>query len=94
MRQIINRIMAFLPCQLQGNPEHAILFVGRETKDDMSNKDIELTPNDYRVKGSKDAKRKEPIFQQGGLAFLLTYIVVGMAVLMAFIPLRDWLLGR
>jgi hypothetical protein len=56
-------------------------------------KDIDLTPKDYRVT-EKTAKRKEPIFQDGGLAFLITYVVVGMAVLMAFIPLRDWLLGR
>ncbi len=56
-------------------------------------KDIDLTPNDYRVV-EKATKRKEPIFQSGGLAFLITYIVVGMAVFMTFIPFRDWLLGK
>jgi hypothetical protein len=57
-------------------------------------KDIDLTPRDYRVKGGKATKRKEPIFQPGGLAFLVWYVVVGMAAMMAFIPFRDWLLGR
>jgi hypothetical protein len=35
---------------------------------------------------------REPIFQPGGLAFLITYIIVGMSVMMLFLTLKGWLL--
>lgn len=72
---------------MQGNTEAAILFAGRETKDDMSDKDIDLTPNDYRVNGGK---RKEPFFIWANLPAFLAAILALVLAKAAFL----WAIGK